>query len=86
MREETLQIKENKMLNWPVIKWHAQELHKLLVQEPNNPKTYKFCLALALFTSRFISGLPTLSITGKAQSSCEVFRARFLLFSGEFPE
>jgi len=25
------------MLNLPIVKWHIQELHKLLIVEPNNP-------------------------------------------------
>lgn len=28
-----------KMLNLPIIKWHMQELQKLLIIDPNNPIT-----------------------------------------------
>lgn len=30
----------------PVIKWHAQELYKLLIQEPNNPMTAEVAIKL----------------------------------------
>jgi len=32
--------------NLPLIKWHAQELHKLLSQHPNNPILAKLSVGL----------------------------------------
>jgi hypothetical protein len=34
------------MQNLPLVKWHAQELHKLLSQEPNNPYTVQIAVQL----------------------------------------
>jgi len=34
------------MLNLSLVKWHAQKLHELLEQEPNNPILAKLCVEL----------------------------------------
>lgn len=53
---------ENKMDNRPLIKWHALELYKLLVQDPNNPMTANIAVELETV---FINSLPYKNI--KAQ-------------------
>ena len=37
------------MDNRPLIKWHAEELHKLLLQDPNNPMSAKMTVELESF-------------------------------------
>lgn len=34
------------MLNFPLIKWHIQELYELLVIDPNNPMTVPLLIQL----------------------------------------
>ena len=43
------------MLNLPIIKWHIQELHKLLIIDPNNTLTVPLLVQLeTLLNSEFL--------------------------------
>ena len=43
------------MDNMPLIKWHAQELYKLLVQAPNDPTSSEVAIKLETI---FLNSLP----------------------------
>lgn len=46
-----------------LIKWHAEELYKLLLEEPNNPVTARVAIELETV---FINSLPYKNIEAKA--------------------
>jgi len=50
------------MENLPLIKWHAQELYKLLIQDPNNRLTTEIAMKLETV---FLNSLPYKDIKGQ---------------------
>ena len=50
------------MDNKPLIKWHAQELYKLLSQDPNDPITVRITVALETV---FLNSAPYKDIKAK---------------------
>jgi hypothetical protein len=51
------------MKNLPLIKWHAQELHRLLLQYPNEALTVQIAVELETV---FLNSVPFKNIVAKA--------------------